>query len=66
MSGVPSGFRFSQDGGFYNLGLINYWWTATESNSTNAYVRRLDYNKTTIYRDANLKAGGKSVRCIKN
>jgi uncharacterized protein (TIGR02145 family) len=62
----PSGFRFSQDGGFYNVGHTGYFWTATQLNATSAYVRRFDYDKPTVYRDGNLKTGGKSVRCIKD
>ncbi len=27
---IPGGYRFYQDGSFYNQNMLSYWWTATE------------------------------------
>ena len=62
----PSGYRYYGDGTSKGLGLICYFWTSTPSNEFNSLYRRLDAEKTTIYRSATHNEAGKSVRCVKN
>jgi hypothetical protein len=50
------------------MGSVNYWWTSTLhwDDTTKALYRRLDSGETRVYREGVIKAGGKSVRCLKN
>jgi len=65
---LASGYRFGLDGGFNSMGSVNYWWTSTLhwDDTTKALYRRLDSVETGVYREGVIKAGGKSVRCLKN
>jgi uncharacterized protein (TIGR02145 family) len=65
-SAVPAGVYDPNDV-FYSLGGYNYLWTSTE-NTSNGYswVRRIDYNATSINRLDYGKGWGYSVRCIKD
>jgi uncharacterized protein (TIGR02145 family) len=67
-AGVGSGYRWGVDGGFSSMGSVSYWWSSTLhwSDATKALYRRLDTGETGVYREGVIKAGGKSVRCIKN
>ena len=65
-SALPSGYRSSNDGTFWNLGGYGHWWSATESNSFNAYFRYLIHFDTTILSYNRFKSYGYSVRCVKN
>lgn len=65
-SGLPGGYRRGDIGNFYALGILTYWWTGSESISTEALYRRLDTSESKVYRHATSKRGGKFVRCIKN
>jgi uncharacterized protein (TIGR02145 family) len=67
-NGLPGGYRYGVDGGFYDLGKLSYWWTSTEYeyDSTKATYRRLNYDITGVLREGTSKKGGKYIRCIKN
>jgi uncharacterized protein (TIGR02145 family) len=65
-SALPGGFRYRLDGSFFNEGELSYWWSSSESSSTHALYRRLDYNLPTVFREAAYKTAGKYVRCVKN
>ena len=67
-SALGGGYRFGVDGSFNNLGSVSYWWSSTLhwSDTTKALYRRLDTDKTGVYREGVIKAGGKFVRCLKN
>lgn len=43
-----------------------YWWTSTENNSTTAWYRSLQYDKTDVYRENYEKSFGRAVRCVKD
>ena len=51
-------------GGYYDFGNYADFWSATQSDSTNAYGRNLYYASAGVYRSYNYKDGGYSVRCI--
>jgi len=64
-SALSAGFRFSA-GGFYTAGYLAKFWSSTEVNRYNAYRIYLDKDDdhASLYGDA--KAGGYSVRCLKD
>lgn len=43
-----------------------FWWTASSTNNIQAYYRYLDYKKPSVYRSADSKLYGFSVRCVKD
>lgn len=54
----PEGFAGIKSGGI--------WWSATESDATNAWARSVIFNDGKSIRGAMLKNVGNSVRCVKN
>lgn len=65
-SALPGGYRYAADGGFYSLGNLAYWWTASLSSPDIAWYRRLDGPNNNVYRAATSVRGGKFIRCVKN
>jgi uncharacterized protein (TIGR02145 family) len=68
-SGLPGGARGSSGAFVFNsIGAWGYYWTATELNSTSqfAWQRTLYYYNSSIIRDNQSKASGRSVRCIRD
>lgn len=65
---LGEGYRWGVDGSFNDFGVVGYWWTSTYhwDGTTKALYRRLDSDKGSIYREGVIKAGGKSVRCLKD
>ena len=64
-SALPSGIRFNL-GGFFIIATNGYWWSATETNSSSAWYRRLNYTSPTIPRNNVDKEYGYSVRCVRD
>jgi uncharacterized protein (TIGR02145 family) len=64
-AGLPGGYR-SVNGPFFNVGLLGYWWSSTESSTTNAWFRSLNYNFGLVSRDDFSKRFGYSVRCLRD
>ena len=62
---LPGGFRFL-NGAFSNIGNLGYWWSSTESSTTSAWYRTLNYLNTNVTTTVNNKADGFSVRCLKD
>jgi uncharacterized protein (TIGR02145 family) len=62
-SALPSSYRGNL-GAFYILGKDCYWWSTSSKDPTNATFRSLNYYYNGIYRNANNKKYGFSVRCI--
>ncbi|MBU1369589.1 MAG: fibrobacter succinogenes major paralogous domain-containing protein [Bacteroidetes bacterium] len=62
---LPGGYRNS-NGSFYDLGRSGDWWSATETISTAAWRRSLDYSNGNVYRYSASKVGGFSVRCVRD
>ena len=65
---LGEGYRFGMEGNFADFGLVGYWWSSTLhwSDATLVLYRRLDNNESGIYRAGVIKAGGKSVRCLRD
>jgi uncharacterized protein (TIGR02145 family) len=64
-AGLPGGFRLS-DGAFGSIGNFGYWWSSTESNTTNAWFRNLKNVNVNVYRSGSNKGNGFSVRCLRD
>jgi uncharacterized protein (TIGR02145 family) len=62
-SGLPGGCRNSF-GVFYGLDSFGYWWSATEFDPSNAFVRILNYVNCDINSKILDKIYGLSVRCL--
>lgn len=62
---LPGGNRNSGDA-FFDLGNAAYWWTATESNATNAWRRAVYRDQWFVNRNNIPKEIGLSVRCIRD
>lgn len=64
-SALPGGDRY--DGGvFSDLGSYALFWSSTEINSSGAWGRALLYENSEVYRNANVKQVGFSVRCVRD
>lgn len=67
---LPAGYRMWVNGQFSGLGTITYFWTATDDSGNLkpelAWYRRLDIGESRIYKATTYKAGGKSIRCVKD
>ena len=62
---LPGGYR-SPDGGFCCTGIYGKWWSASEPDASNAWVRYLGNSSSDISRSLFNKNYGLSVRCLKN
>ena len=63
---LPGGIRDYSDGAFYDLGTDADFWTATESDASNAWNRNLYYDYAEVDRYYFSKSDGFSVRCVKD
>ncbi len=68
---LPGGFRLystntSQAGGYNSRLRYAFFWTSTSASTETAYMRALFYTFNNILRQANNKATGASVRCIRD
>ena len=64
-SALPGGYR-RYDGGFNDIGSYGNWWSSTESDTNNAWFRRLYYDYSNVYRSGYYKDSGFSVRCLRD
>lgn len=64
-SAIPGGNR-NFLGSFSSKGHNGYFWSSTEFNSSNAWMRTLGYTFTTILRYYGSKQYGHSIRCVKD
>ena len=63
-SALPGGWRYG-DGFFKNFGMSAAFWSSS-SFGDYAWIRRLDYNSSAVYRTFTGPYEGHSVRCIKD
>ena len=61
-----SGFSALPASGYYSFGDYAGFWSATEFDSSLAWLRHLLYNNAGVYRDGNPKGDGYSVRCLRD
>jgi len=66
LSIVAGGYRFYQDGVFYDFGSTGSFLTATEHTSTTVIYRNFHYSEPGVFRKDAPKSAGKSVRCVRN
>ena len=64
-SGLPGGCR-NNFGNFYGADSFGYWWSSTEGNSSDAWLRILNYVKCDINSQNFNKSYGTSVRCVRD
>jgi len=67
---LPGGYRHPEvgefGGKFYNLTHLGFWWSSTRFSTTNAYVRIMGYDNTSVSpQTAGALTTGASVRCLK-
>jgi len=53
-------------GNFDGVGLISYWWSSTESDNGNSWVRCAYYLYNEFPKSTDGKPTGQYVRCIKD
>jgi uncharacterized protein (TIGR02145 family) len=64
-SGLPGGCRGSS-GGFYSVGDLGDWWSASEDDVSSAWYRGLNVNDSSLGRSNPSKSYGLSVRCVRD
>lgn len=64
-TGLPSGYR-NATGTFQGAGLVGYWWSATETSTTNASSLYVRFGGKNINGDNKGKSFGFPVRCVKD
>lgn len=62
---LPGGLR-SNSGNYFVNGWYGYWWTASESDNTNAWMRYIIYYNSEVNRNLSFKEDALSVRCVKD
>jgi uncharacterized protein (TIGR02145 family) len=62
---LPGGAR-NNDGRFTNIRNVAFFWSATESDYSNAWFRSLLNNYSDVHRASTLKSVGASVRCLRD
>ncbi|MBA7533236.1 hypothetical protein ES705_25471 [subsurface metagenome] len=62
---LPFGYRLFF-GSFADVGLTSYFHSSTESGSSNAWDRYMNFNISQVYRNIAGKTEGFSVRCVRN
>ena len=64
-TGLPGGYRY-YNGYFFLVGTGGYWWSASESDATNAWDRLLIFNSSYLNRPNFNLYDGFSVRCVRD
>jgi len=62
---LPGGYR-SSGGTFGTIGIYGHWWSSTEFSTDYAWYRYLNYSLSRVGWDGLSKAGGFSVRCLRD
>jgi uncharacterized protein (TIGR02145 family) len=65
-SALPGGWRYYNDGYFYDGGGIGYWWSASPYGSSNAWYRYLYSDFDDVLRGNPSTRFGFSVRCVRD
>lgn len=64
-SGLPGGTR-AADGSFAEIGKIGYWWTTTDLDGSNSWLRTLNHNNNGFNNNGLHRKRGLSCRCVKD
>ena len=64
-SALPGGYRISS-GSFNRVRLYAFFWSASENDSTNAWIRSLNSNSGNVNRASFDESFGASVRCLRD
>ncbi len=62
---LPGGYRWGDDGNFYNLGEDSDFWSSSENSTYDGWYHYLYYDEASSGRDDVEKKYGFSVRCLK-
>jgi uncharacterized protein (TIGR02145 family) len=62
---LPGGYRVER-AYFHYIGIVGYWWSATDGGTDYAWLHGLKYDDTDVWRNISLKVFGLSVRCVKD
>jgi len=65
-SALPGGMRKHYQGQFGGIGTSGFWWTNTQTNTFNAYLKFLSCYDKGVYEGEYNKRDGCSVRCVKD
>jgi uncharacterized protein (TIGR02145 family) len=65
---LPAGYReyIKYNESFSQIGYSGFWWSSSEYDSINAWIRALDYLRSYVYRYSYTKKAGFSVRCVRD
>jgi len=63
---LPGGNRSNNNGSFYDIGYYGYSWSASESNTDNAWYRIVRYDDISVLRHGSYNEFGFSVRCLRD
>mgnify|MGYP006061086253 FL=1 len=61
----PVGYRFNS-GDFDGVGQYGYWWSSSESSTSNAWYRSMDNDIDSVFRTKFKKRLGIYIRCLKD
>ena len=64
-TGLPAGSR-GYSGAFDDINYYGYWWSASDANSSDAFLRLLGYGDGDLSRHYSNKRNGFSVRCLRD
>jgi uncharacterized protein (TIGR02145 family) len=64
-SGLPGGSR-DYNGPFANIRILGVWWSTTEDDAGNVFIRALRFDSESSIKNYGYKDDGFSVRCIKD
>ena len=64
-SGLPGGTR-AADGSFAEIGNAGYWWTTTDLDGSNSWLRTLNFNNNGFNNNGLHRKRGLSCRCVKD
>jgi len=68
-SAIPGGYRLTNNysrTNFNSIGFCGYWWSATATNALNSFEYNIFNSGSNLSRGADDKAGGFSVKLVKN
>jgi len=63
---LPGGYRWHDGSNYLGMGSAGYFWSATESNSNDAWYRILNYTSSEIFRYSFSKKFGFVIRCLRD